>query len=122
MQADLDIYPLVDYPGEDGRKVEQQLQLSDKGSAGAQTLDIMGQGLPRQSGHDHEGSAEEVLIAFRHYHAGCGKAHFGESILDNGFQLHPRRIGVGMTEAQDQRPTKGGVTRSSVKPKIAASK
>src|SRR6266478_9196687 len=50
MQADLHIYPLVDYPGEDGRKVEQQLQLSDKGSAGAQTLDIMGQGLPRQSG------------------------------------------------------------------------
>jgi len=42
MQADLHVYPLVDYPGEDGRKVEQQLQLPDKGGAGAQTLDTMG--------------------------------------------------------------------------------
>jgi hypothetical protein len=50
MQADLHVYPLVDYPGEDGRKVEQQLQLPDKGGAGAQTLDTMGQGLSRLIG------------------------------------------------------------------------
>jgi hypothetical protein len=47
MQPDLHLNPLVDYPGEDGRKVEQQLQLPDKGSAGAQTPDTMGQGLSR---------------------------------------------------------------------------
>ena len=67
-------------------------------------LDAVRQGLSRQPGHDHEWSAEDVRIAFRHNHAGCGKAHFGESILDDRFQLHPPWIGIGVTEAQDQRP------------------
>jgi hypothetical protein len=51
-----------------------------------------------------KGPAEDARINFRQHDAGCGKAHFGESILDNGFQLHPPRIGIGATEAQDQRP------------------
>ena len=65
----------------------------------------MRQGLSGQPRHDHEGSAEDIRIAFRHHHAGCRKAHVGERILDDGFQLHPPGIGIGVTEAQDQRPS-----------------
>ena len=35
------------------------------------------------------GRAEDAWIAFRHHNAGCGKAHFGESILDDGFHASP---------------------------------
>ena len=65
MQEDLHVDPLIDYAREDGREAEQQLQLSDKRGAGAQTLDAMGQGLSRQPRHDHERSTEDARIAFR---------------------------------------------------------
>src|SRR5229473_499975 len=80
------------------------LAIAEPTSMAGSALDTVDQGLSRQPRHDHEGPAEDARITFRRHHAGCGKAHFGESVLNNGFQLHPLWISIGVTEAQDQWP------------------
>jgi hypothetical protein len=47
-------------------------------------------------------------VGFGRHHPRRGEVHAGKRILDDRFQLHPRQIGVGLTEPQDQRPLQQG--------------
>src|SRR5258705_24117 len=71
---------------------------------GAEPRGTRGTAWSTRSRHDQEGSAEDAWLASRPLPSGCRKAHFRESILDDVFRLHAPWSGIGVTEAQDQRP------------------